>query len=141
MTDLILVALGASLASWPLFALGRWYEKRTPAGRLKRRLETIVVVNGGDAVYLRHLAALDEKVAVRLANRILDGAKFNGPTLESRHHKGGFLSPAEFRKVRDELVARRMADRISGNQITLRPPAFAMFRMLAGRRSERATGK
>ena len=93
-----------------------------------------VITAPGPVHRLHYLGTLDERQVKRLANFILDGGKFNGPALERRHKRGGFLSPAEFEGVRDELIAHHFAEWDTRHWVSIRPTGYALFRLLANRR-------
>lgn len=116
------------------FLVGWWLRGRDAPKQNRRPFEVYTAPN--HLVRLHFIGTLDEKLSKWLANRILDGYEFSGPSLQSKWDRGGRLSPKQYEGVRDELVSRHMASRTTQKRVVLHPPAYAFFRMLAGRRKE-----
>jgi hypothetical protein len=92
-----------------------------------------VSVTPTDKIRLKFIGTLNERDAKWLSNSILDGTPFTGPALVRKRGKGGRLTDNEYIGVRDDLVNRRAAYTDRRHRVTLLPPAFALFRLIAGR--------
>jgi hypothetical protein len=128
--------LGLAVGGLLMFVYMRW--NQPPPG--PRRYD--VHVTTVDTQHLHHIGELKEADEKWLANRALDGFEFTYRKFCRKWGEGGKLSEEKFKKVRAELVRRGMAGKAeSSGEITLWPPAFALFRMIAGRRGKEGSRK
>jgi hypothetical protein len=122
-----------------MFVYMRW--NQPPPG--PRRYD--VHVTAVDTQVIHYIGDLNEKKAKQLANWVIDHRKFQMPGIvrgkDKKNKKAGFITEDEFDGVREELVKRRMAETNAQNRVTLYPPAFALFRFIAGRKNERTTNE